>query len=98
VGLVTGNLLEVTYKVVNLLVTPLFVLFFMAMFVPRATTFGAWVAAAASTAVAIGIAFFHWFGLSFLWIMPGSLLAGVVAGPAASLLPVGQKSPIVEPD
>ncbi len=86
VGLVSGNLLEVTYKLVNLLVTPLFILFFMALFVPWVTTAGTWAAAAASTTVAIGIAFFHWFGLSFLWIMPLSLLAGAAVGPAVSLL------------
>jgi len=49
VGLVSGNLLEVTYKLVNLLVTPLFILFFMALFVPWATTAGAWAAAAGVT-------------------------------------------------
>ena len=34
VGMVQGNLLEVTFKVSNLLTAPLFGLFFMAMFVP----------------------------------------------------------------
>ncbi len=92
VGFVSGNLLEVTYKLVNLLVTPLFILFFMALFVPWATGAGTWLAAAVSTTVAIGIAFFHWFGLSFLWIMPLSLLAGAVVGPTASLV-LGTRSP-----
>ncbi len=86
VGFVEGNLLEVTYKVVNLLVTPLFVLFFMAMFVPRATPLATLAAAGASTAVAVGIAFFGLLGLSFMWIMPGSLVVGVIVGLAASLL------------
>ena len=88
---VQGNLLEVTYKVVNLLVTPLFILFLMALFVPWATTFGTWIGTLSSTAVAIGIAFFHWFDLSFIWIMPGSLLVGAVAGTLASLVPIGRK-------
>ena len=36
VNMVHGNLLEVAYKVVNLLTAPLAGLFFLAMFVPRA--------------------------------------------------------------
>lgn len=87
VSLVPGNLLEVAYRVSNLLVAPLFVLFFMAMYVPWATSAGTMAAAAASVAVAIGIGHFKMFGLDFLWIMPGSLLAGIVVGLFASLLP-----------
>ncbi|QDS98208.1 sodium:solute symporter family transporter [Adhaeretor mobilis] len=86
-GLVPGNLLEATFKVANLLVAPLFVLFFMAMFVPWATSLGTLLAAGASTATAIGIAFYGIFDLGFLWIMPGSLLAGIVTGMLLSLLP-----------
>ena len=89
-GMVSGNLLEVTYKVVNLLVAPLFVLFFMAMFVPWANSFGALLAGAASSAVAVGIAFHGLLGLQFLWIMPGSFVAGIVVGMLASLVPIGQ--------
>lgn len=91
VSMVPGNLLEVAYRVVNLFVAPLFGLFFMAMFVPWATAFGTLAGAAASVAVAIGIAHFRLFGLDFLWIMPGSLAAGVVVGMLASLLPVGRR-------
>ncbi len=40
VNLVQGNLLEVCYKVVNLLTAPLAGLFFLAMFVPWARGFG----------------------------------------------------------
>ncbi|MBN2023672.1 MAG: sodium/solute symporter [Pirellulales bacterium] len=40
VGAVRGNLLEVAFKVVNLLTAPLFGLFFMAIFVRRATPLG----------------------------------------------------------
>ena len=39
-GMVGGTLLEVVYKVVNLLVAPLFVLFFMALFIPWANAPG----------------------------------------------------------
>ena len=41
VSAVSGNLLEITYKLVNLLTAPLFSLFFMAIFVGRATGRGA---------------------------------------------------------
>lgn len=94
VSIVPGNLLEVCYRVVNLLVAPLFVLFAMAMFVPWATPFGTFVAAACSVAVAVSIAYgeliFGCTVASFLWIVPGSLFAGVIAGMIASLLPVGR--------
>jgi len=89
-GMVSGNLLEVTFKIVNLLVAPLFVLFFMAMFVPWANSFGTLLAGAASSAVAVGIAFHGLLGLQFLWIMPGSFVAGIVVGMLASLVPIGQ--------
>jgi len=92
VGQVEGNLLELCYKIANLLVTPLFLLFFMAMFVPWATSFGAWVAAAYATVWAVSIAYFQVLGLSFVWMMPVSLLAGAIAGPAASLLPLGRRN------
>ncbi len=91
VGQVGGNLLEIAYKVVNLLTAPLFVLFFMAFFVRWATAPGALAAGISSATVAIGIGYFHWFGLSFLWILPLALLTGVVVGPVVSLLPFGER-------
>lgn len=99
VNQVSGNLLEIAYKVVNLLTAPLFVLFFMAMFVPWAKSFGAIVAALCSTVVAIGIGYFSWFGLSFIWIIPCALGTGAVVGPLVSLLPIGQRrTAYTEPD
>jgi SSS family solute:Na+ symporter len=83
---VPGNLNEVVNKLGNLLVAPLFLLFFMALFVRRATVLGTWLGAAASVAVAVAISFFEVFGLSFTWILPGSLAAGVVVGVGASLV------------
>ena len=91
VNQVGGNLLEIAYKVVNLLTAPLFILFFMALFVPWATAPGALAGGIASAAVAIGIGYFQWGGLSFLWIMPMALLTGVVVGPLVSLLPFGAR-------
>jgi SSS family solute:Na+ symporter len=89
VARVPGNLLDVIYKVVNLLTVPLFILFFMAMFVPWANGFGTLAGTAASLAVAVGIAFFQWGKLEVFWMMPMALAAGVLVGPVASLLPVG---------
>lgn len=84
VGSVEGNLFEVVNKVVNLPVAPLFVLFVMALFVPWANTSGTLVAAACSVAAAVAVAFFQLAGLSFVWIMPVSLVVGVTTGMAAS--------------
>ena len=93
VSAVPGNLLEVTFRAVNLLVSPLFILFCMAMFIPWATEFGTWVATLCSIGVAVAIAFWeNIFGVpgpSFLFIMPASLVVGVVVGMTSSLIPIG---------
>ena len=89
VGNVEGNLFEVTQKVVNLLVAPLFVLFFMAIFVPWATAWGSIIGLAASAGVAVAIAFFDAWDISFMWIIPASLLVGISVGAIASLTPIG---------
>ncbi len=80
VGEVPGNLLDVIMKVVNLFVAPLFVLFFMALFVPFATGRATFWAGIISVAVAIAVAFWGAFGITVLWIMPVSLVAGIVSG------------------
>ncbi|MCK5694543.1 MAG: hypothetical protein KAI08_16880, partial [Bacteroidales bacterium] len=94
VSAVPGNLLEVTFRAVNLLVSPLFILFCMAMFIPWATEFGTWVGTLCSIGIAVVIAFweniFGGLGPSFLFIMPASLVVGVVVGMTASLLPIGR--------
>jgi SSS family solute:Na+ symporter len=77
VGYVQGNLLEVVIKVVNLFVAPLFVLFFMALFIPFSTQFATIAGGLVSVAVAIAIAFFEMFGLQVLWIMPIAFIAGI---------------------
>lgn len=59
VSVVPGNLLEIAFRVVNLLVVPLFMLFFMAMFVPWATSVGAWSAAICSAFAAATIAYWE---------------------------------------
>ena len=84
VNMVQGNLLEVCYKVVNLLTAPLAGLFFLAMFVPWARAFGALVGAACGLAVVIVVSYWREItgtpGISFLWAMPLSLVAEVGVG------------------
>jgi len=96
VGLVQGNLIELCYKVVNLLAAPLFGLFFMAMFVRRATAAGSLAGAAAGLAVAITINFWQEiFGtkppISFIVAVPASLAVQIAVGVSASLLPLGRR-------
>ena len=86
VGYIEGNLFEVIHKVVNLLVAPLFVLFFMAMYVPRAGSLAAYFAVIGSIAAAVAVAFYEVGGLGVLWIMPTSLIAGIFVGWLASLI------------
>lgn len=54
---IEGNITAVTAKTVNLLTTPIFGLFFFALFVPRARGFHVWLATIASVIVAALIAF-----------------------------------------
>jgi len=95
VTLVEGNLLELAYKICNLLTAPLFGLFFMAMFVRRATGFGTMVGAAGGLATVVAVNFWKDFtgtdGISFIWAMPLGLFVQISLGTAASLLPVGQR-------
>lgn len=87
VGRLAENLLELCIKVVNLLTSPLFVLFFLALFVPWAKPRGGIAATIASVGVAVGIAFFKLGGLEFLWTAPAALVVGIVVGSLVSLPP-----------
>jgi SSS family solute:Na+ symporter len=84
------NLFELTVKAVDLLTAPLFVLFFLALFVPWATPLGGVAGTVASVGVAVAISYFQAFGLEMMWMAPCSLAAGILAGTLASLL---QSSP-----
>jgi SSS family solute:Na+ symporter len=72
---VEGNITAVTSKTSNLLTTPIFGLFFLAFFVPRATPLGVWMGAVFGTATAAAIAFSgplvvllnSWFGVDPAW-------------------------------
>jgi len=87
---ITGNLLERCFKVINLWTAPLFVLFFLALFVKWANATGAWLGLLSSIAVAVLVAYskdlgFN-LGVSFVWMMPCSLLVGIVVGTVGSAL------------
>jgi SSS family transporter len=80
------NLYELCIKAVDLLTAPLFVLFFLALFVPWATPAGGVASAVASISVAVAISFFQLFDLAMLWSAPCSLIVGIAAGMIVSLL------------
>jgi len=100
VGLVEGNLLEIAYKVCNLLTAPLFGLFFMALFVRWATGPGTLVGAAFGLATVVAVNFWYELtgtrGISFLWAMPLGLAIQVAVGMLVSLIPIGHRKPIDE--
>ena len=93
--LIEGNLLERCFKLINLLTAPLFVLFFLALFVRWANATGAWLGLLASIATAVAVAYAKDLGLplgvSFVWMMPCSLLVGVIVGMVGSLWPAGPR-------
>jgi Na+/proline symporter len=86
----TGNLLERCFKLVNLLTAPLFILFFLALFIPWANALGAWLGLLSSIATAVLIAYAPDFGIdlgiSFVWMMPCALLVGVTVGVLGSAI------------
>lgn len=98
------NIFELVINNSNVLVAPLFLLFFMAMFVPWASRLGVWCGAIASTFIAIRLGFFSDFGFGLwyqehsltFWMMPVSLFVGIVVGCLASLLPFSKPCPVLE--
>jgi len=86
VGKVDGNLIDVINKVVNLFVAPLFVLFFMAFFIPFATSNSTFIGGIVSILTGIAIAFFGAFGITVLWILPMSLFSGVISATILSFV------------
>ncbi len=101
---VPGNITAVTNKTTHLLTTPLFCLFFFALFVPFARPAGVLIGTACGTATAALIAFSGpIFGfdprtggdpVSFQWIGPAALVVNIVAGCVASLLIRGCHPPV----
>jgi SSS family solute:Na+ symporter len=90
IGNIKGNLLELTYKTINLLTAPLFVPFFMAMFVVKAKPTATFIGTLASGIVAVLIGFSQELfsvTISFLWIIPGSFVAGIMLSVIIAVLP-----------
>lgn len=86
VSKVEGNLYDIIVKVVNLFVTPLFVLFFLALFVPFATARGTLLGGIFSLAMAIAVAFFGFLGIEVLFITPMALVTGIFSGVISSYI------------
>jgi solute:Na+ symporter, SSS family len=94
---VTGNIMEVTVRTNHVFIAPLFGLFFMALFVPFATGFGASCGAIAGAGVAVVIAYWDILtggpALSFQWITVLSLIADLAVGCIVSLaIPIGRNA------
>ncbi len=87
---IQGNLLEITFKTSNLFVAPLFVPFFMAMFIkkasPNATFIGTLLSGISAILVSFSNELFN-VNISFLWIIPISFIVGISFSIALSYLP-----------
>ena len=94
---VPGNIVEVTNKTNGLFVGPLFGLFFMALFVPFATSFGVIMGAIYGFTAAVLIAYWDVItgqaGLSFQWIIGTALFVHIGVGSLLSLLPTKTTKP-----
>lgn len=95
IDLIPGNFLEMTYRTFGLLVTPMFLLFVFALFIPQGNQWGAIVGSLTGFSTAFIISYWNiftgWPALSFQWIMPASLLSGCLVGFAVSLLTGGRR-------
>lgn len=91
---VPGNVFEVTNKTNGLFVGPLFGLFFMALFIPWATGFGAIWGSVYGCVAAIIVAYWDLIadrqGLSFQWIILVSVVVDIITGSLLSLFPTGR--------
>lgn len=98
-GVIPGNLIEVMGKSINLLLCPLFGLFFLALFVRFATPFGAIMGALYSFGAALLTAYWEPFTgggpVSFQWIAPIALVVSLSTSVLFSLLPTRGKSTTV---
>jgi solute:Na+ symporter, SSS family len=98
VGMVEGNLMELAFKIVNLLTVPLFGLFFMAMFIRWATSFGT--ICGAVFGVATVTLFSYWSEItgdpeppiSWVWAMTICFFVQSAAGMLFSLPPIGRRN------
>jgi SSS family solute:Na+ symporter len=94
---VPGNILEMSQKTVGLLISPLFGVYFIALFVRFGTAmgamFGAWYSCTAAVLVAFWDVITGGPTLSFQWIVPSSLVVSIVVGVMLSLVPVDKATP-----
>lgn len=85
---VPGNFMEVTQKTTNLLVTPIFGLFFLALFVPFARPIGAVAGCLVGIATAVFIGYWDVItgepALSFQWIGPTALVTNLTVACSVS--------------
>lgn len=77
---VSGNLYDLSIKVINLLASPLFVLFFLALFIPFATKNGTFIGGIASVIAAVAVAFFKVFGIDVFFVTIASFGVGAIIG------------------
>jgi len=95
VGMVKGNLYAASVKVIGLPIGVIFGLFFTAMFVRRATSFGALVGAFFGMSVLVVVSFWEEItgntAVSFIWGLPLGILVQIAVGMLASLMPIGRK-------
>ncbi|WP_417379411.1 sodium:solute symporter family transporter [Gimesia sp.] len=93
-GSIPGNITAVTNKTANLLTTPIFCLFFFALFIPYSKPAGVLVGAILGTTTAILIAFSGpiFMGpnepdpISFQWIAPAAVIVNIASGCLVSYL------------
>jgi len=89
---VPGNFTEMTTKTSNLIVSPIFALFVLALWVPFATPLGAWLGCAYGVAAAVLIGFWDVLTgnvpISFQWVGLGSLVVNM-----AVALPISKWGP-----
>lgn len=83
--IVPGNFIEISQRTLGLFVAPLFTLFFHGLFVKTSTEWSAILGALFSFLTAVLVAFWEdpltgGSMISFQWILPFSLIAGVVTG------------------
>ena len=93
---VPGNFLEQAKRTFGLLVTPMFMLFLFALYIPFATQGGAILGAVVGFVTSFLVAYWDmltgWRPISFQWIFPLSLSAGILVGCAWSLIMGGATS------
>jgi len=94
--MIPGNLIEVACKSINLLLCPMFGLFFLALFVHFATPFGAYMGAVYSLTAAALIAYWDLITggppISFQWIPIVALITTIICSTGFSLLPTQGRS------